>query len=366
MDRDLSQLCLAIHAGVYQRPPWSGFLQLARREFDLDYAGLIFRRPGRDRRVLREFHDSDIDLTEPRLRYRREFYRTDPFAYYAMQPGRVYRLPEMLGGVDPASSTYYRDYLAPAGLRDLLTMRIVEPQRYSGWATFARARPAAFEDDDVAQAMAELSPHLTLALRALARLDGFRIERAIFRRANQQRHLGAVTLGAGLQVLGVGRRAGELMTRAHGVWVGPDAALQFADEALRRRLAETIAGFERGGGEWAFQVSASPPLQALVTPAALEVAGGAPLAILYLHEPPQRPSRPKRPARLISLFGMTPLEARITDALCDGLSFAEIAADLDLTEQTVRSYSKSIFAKVGAQRQAEVVRIVLESLASVL
>jgi DNA-binding CsgD family transcriptional regulator len=64
------------------------------------------------------------------------------------------------------------------------------------------------------------------------------------------------------------------------------------------------------------------------------------------------------------LFGLTSAEARLAALLADGMSLAEAAAALAISEGSARTYSKRIFAKTGVSRQAELVRLVLKSVAA--
>ncbi len=62
---------------------------------------------------------------------------------------------------------------------------------------------------------------------------------------------------------------------------------------------------------------------------------------------------------LQNLYGMTLAEARLTQALINGLSLQEYADEQQLSVHTVRSHYKSAAAKVGSGRQADFVRVVL-------
>ena len=59
---------------------------------------------------------------------------------------------------------------------------------------------------------------------------------------------------------------------------------------------------------------------------------------------------------LVDLFGLLPSEARLANALANGASLAEAAEQMGLTIETVRNYSKKIFAKTGTRGQADLVR----------
>ena len=68
--------------------------------------------------------------------------------------------------------------------------------------------------------------------------------------------------------------------------------------------------------------------------------------------------------RLVSqIFDLTPSEAHLAALLATGLSLAEAATKLELTENTVRSYCKTILSKTGVSRQADLVRLILRSVA---
>jgi DNA-binding CsgD family transcriptional regulator len=365
-----SDLLLSIHGGVHATPPWTDFLALARRCFDLDYAALLFSKPNRDQALFKEYCDSERDLGEERLRYRRDFRNKDPFPYTRMAAGRVYRLPELLGVDDCEASDYYRNYLRPAGYRDMLMARVQEASGYAAWLVFSRgeARPP-FGGEDSPR-MGGLLPHLQIALKSFALRERTSVERSISRQITDPVELGAITIASDLRVLGVGKRARALMQDTSELRIDSSGRLQFASPSLAARFEQVIESFGDGKGEWAFQLGGEVPVEVLVAPPRSPAQTGGPAmpaAIVYLHRRGSRgrAAYPRRPSRLISLFGMTALEAAITDQLCSGLTYAEIADDLGLTSHTVRSYSKTIFAKTGTHRQSELVRLVLESIASI-
>ena len=61
--------------------------------------------------------------------------------------------------------------------------------------------------------------------------------------------------------------------------------------------------------------------------------------------------------RIAPLFRLTPAEASIAAALLDGLTVDDISASRGLSPKTVRTHVKSLLAKTGTSRQADVIRL---------
>jgi len=59
-------------------------------------------------------------------------------------------------------------------------------------------------------------------------------------------------------------------------------------------------------------------------------------------------------------FGLTPAEARLAAALRDGLSLKEAAAKLNISVNTARNQIKSVFEKLGVNRQGDLIRHLTE------
>lgn len=71
---------------------------------------------------------------------------------------------------------------------------------------------------------------------------------------------------------------------------------------------------------------------------------GAPVSVVYA---------------LQQRHGLTRAEARVAVRLADGMALREIARDLHVTIETVRTHLKRAYGKLGVRRQAELVRLVL-------
>ncbi len=71
---------------------------------------------------------------------------------------------------------------------------------------------------------------------------------------------------------------------------------------------------------------------------------------------------PLTPARLVERFGFTPKEAELTGLVAQGLTNKEIAAQLSVGAETVRSHLAEAFAKSGAKNRAELVTLAVAAI----
>ena len=66
-----------------------------------------------------------------------------------------------------------------------------------------------------------------------------------------------------------------------------------------------------------------------------------------------------RAASMRALFGLTPTEAKLADALASGMDVKVAAESLGLTENTTRFHLKETFRKTGVRSQSALLRLIL-------
>jgi DNA-binding CsgD family transcriptional regulator len=81
-----------------------------------------------------------------------------------------------------------------------------------------------------------------------------------------------------------------------------------------------------------------------------------PLALLLVTDPEQ--ARPHSAGLLRQVFQLTPAEIRLLALLQQGLSIKETSSELEVSLHTVRTQLKSMFAKLGIRRQADLFRVI--------
>ena len=170
--------------------------------------------------------------------------------------------------------------------------------------------------------------------------------------------MGVIVADMHAHVLFMNSHAATLCAASDGLHVGPDKVCRAATPARTARLHELVADAARGGRGGMFLVERPKlcsPLSAVVAHA--KDFPSSDCAVIYLRDP--RDIQLPEAATLTVIFGLTPAEARITHALVSGFSLGK-AADLSgVTVGTARNYLKQVFAKTGAVRQSELIRVVL-------
>jgi len=138
-----------------------------------------------------------------------------------------------------------------------------------------------------------------------------------------------------------------------------------------QRLVEAAIAAQRSGTTGmarALRVSrpsGRPELGLVIRPVpASEWAEGqsSPCIVAFISDPGLEESAAQQ--LLGELFELSPAEANLAIKLARGLSLAQVCAEQSISQHTARAQLKSIFAKTGATRQAELVRLVLKSVAS--
>jgi DNA-binding CsgD family transcriptional regulator len=66
-------------------------------------------------------------------------------------------------------------------------------------------------------------------------------------------------------------------------------------------------------------------------------------------------ARPVNPSAIAALFGLTPAEARLAAALSGGDTVSQAAGRYGVSVGTVRAQLKSIFGKMGVNRQQDLI-----------
>lgn len=369
-----------IYEGPLEPRPWQSALPFLRELLDAQVASLVLRPPAEnDRGVIlnsvRDGADGEAALADSNdwevTAYREQFFALDPFINLPLD--KVVALQDILDDAELEASDYYRHYLQPVDLFHILGVDTAEPEGMVARLRLSRRRQdPAFQRAD-RRLLERLTPHLRRAIQIYARLSRTTSERNLYAGAVDQLAVATIILDEQGRLLNTNALAKSLLEERSGIGL-KDQHLQISGRDHNRRLqaalAEVLQAQQRGEASVvrALRVPredgrASLGLVMRPIPSSEWGEGqGSPCAAVFISDPELRESASQQ--TLGELFGLTPAESNLAILLSRGLSLAEVSEAQNISQHTARAQLKSIFAKTGASRQAELVRLVLKSVAS--
>lgn len=378
---DYDKLVGYIYEGPLESRPWQSVLPLMRHALNAQVASLVLRPPSeQDRGVILNCvrpgpGDSEDALADPdawqSAAYQEEFFTLDPFIN--LPTDQVVALADMLDGEALIESDYYRDYLAPVGLFHILGVDTAEPGGMLARLRFSRRREEPPFTEAERDLLTRITPHLRRAIQIYATLNRTTSERDVYAGAVSQLAVASIILDEQARVLSANPVAQALLEQADGLLLkGQHLHIEGrnSNAELQRAVTDIIQAQHRGEASVvrALRVPRSAGrsrLGLLVRPVPVSQwseGQSSPCAAVFvsdpdLHEPADRKT-------LGDLFELTPAESNLAILLARGLSLAEVSEAQHISQHTARAQLKSIFAKTGVSRQAELVRLVIKSVAS--
>lgn len=255
-------------------------------------------------------------------------------------------------------SPYYTEFLRPRGFGWCAGTTINSPTNDTIVFSIERLLRNGPVEPDALQTLDTLRPHLARAAILSARAG---IERA---RATV---IALETVGLPAAVI---NRSGKVVAAnallagvAPSITIGARDQVRFANGTTQARFADALAASATAEARHA---ACSLPLPATAenTPAIVhvlplrgagrDVFSGASI-LVYITA---LASKAALPASILeALFDLTPAEARVASLIADGLAVGEAATLLGVKDDTIRVQLKSIYAKTGLHRQADLVRL---------
>lgn len=364
-DPTREELILALHAGAAEQPPWATFLARINIALQSNYANIVFRQPD-GKSVLADLAQGDPDILAAR-----QHYAQTPTSFLSsdrgMMVGRSYRLLELADTEQPFKRRYYQDFLKPAGLHAVLIARLAEEGGYQAWFSIARRHNIPDYSAEDQAFFDSFLPHLGVALRNFAQADRYRVRAALGSFISSRFELAAITVSESGQILGMEPAAQIMLDSIQNTISTAGRRLTFRESHLQKRMAEALRTAASGQRSKAIVFHAGDErMEMLVQPflASSARAPVQPAAVIYFRRDRALAGREEEMrGALNEMYDLSPVEADIALGLSRGRTMAQLAGDLGLSENTIRSYSKPIYAKLGVSRQVDLVRILLTSLA---
>jgi DNA-binding CsgD family transcriptional regulator len=283
---------------------------------------------------------------------------------------RVITDRDLLTKAQYEKSGFYQDWNRRLGIYHLVGAVFPIDQQTVGVLGIHRPERAGVYDKADKERVARFLPHLRRALRIRSRLRDISLAQHASTDALDRLDTAVVVVDAQCCVLHANRLADRVLSSdPHlGVHWG---RLTFSDPRLEaelvRRVQEatrTAAGMP-GPPAPALLIDRAGrlPMTMLVTPlpAIWDRTGATPpCAMVFIKDPEEGAAIQKT---LRELFGLTRTEAAIAAALANGHDIPLIANSFRISIGTVRSHLKAILRKCGTRRQAQLVALLLRTVA---
>lgn len=264
-------------------------------------------------------------------------------------------------------SEFYQEWVRPQEMHRIAVVNFLSTDAVSGVLGLPRtARGRPFEDDDL-QLLDLLLPHLRRAVHMQTRLDTLAGKERITSAALDALSHAIAVVDERCRPLFLNRAAQQVLARHDGVALNASMLCASTNRltqmlhALVARVTGAVSREARGGAIALMRPSGKRALNALV--ARLSGESGWPYvpesghAALILISDPERDAIASEDI-LMSLYGLTPAEARIAGRLGQGESLAAVADSLGVLTSTARTHLHHAFAKTATQRQSELARLV--------
>ncbi len=364
-----TRLVPAILAGPFESPLWKTFLDLLRHATGADYATLSFRPPGMSLEDSVHLFSGDMPEAEVLQVYRDYVFRVEPRYQTTLVDSNPYSLDELMA-LNGASDTdlhrkLYDEILALKGVQAIRHMRVEEESGVDALLTIAR-HGVDFAEQDTAL-LRDIAPVLRGALRLYVALERERFAASMTAEAVRRLQFGWLTLDQAGQVLDCDEQGALVLSNSRVLRRSASGRLQATPMELEREIFLALDRVVESpqGRPSAITLRREPWLDMLLVPARRRSisARATPAVIAYVHGDSWRSE--DRCEQLGELFALSPGEARLALALCRGMTMTEAAADFGLKVETVRGYSKTIYAKTGARGLPDLVRIVMRSVLAI-
>ena len=260
---------------------------------------------------------------------------------------------------------FYRNWAKPQGLREACMTKFVHTSDRIGLlGCTTRANRDVISTDEQGF-LALLSPHLRRASLIGDLLDQVRITAHFYRQALHSLAVPVVLTEADGTILYANGSAEEMFS-AYGPILSRKGVLQTQNPAAGGALLDAIASAANadallGSRGIGLPISAAgrPPAVAYVLPLSEGTARAAfrpACAAVFVSTTTAASPLPE--AVLITLFDLTPAEARVLLKIGGGVATSGTALSLGISENTLKTHLKHIYAKTSTGRQADLVKLV--------
>lgn len=354
----LERVQAALYGAVGRDDAWPDALRMLAHELDASFAMLVAAGQGqRDQSFYAAWNHPDAAARA----YSEHWWRHDPWLQQGVARGLLVQGNMMRGSdlVPPAvlrASPFYQDYLSALPAEHLLVCMVSDGGTpgmapASHLSLFRRPDQPDFSLHDLAL-LRRLYPHVLRAFDLHWSTRRLEDQVTLLHRFLDAFEFGVVMLDPAATVTFANQAARALNTRPTAArWLGSLPQRVLAHDPLGKLVRDCARG--QGGG--CVLGEQTPELIVLALPVGSGHSSQPGACMLMLTSYAHLPSSALD--FVMHTFGLSHAEARLLPLLLSGKAPADIASELGVKVSTVRTQLSAIFAKTGATRQQDLIRL---------
>jgi DNA-binding CsgD family transcriptional regulator len=296
--------------------------------------------------------------------------RNPGLAFSALTPPGTVELREnQISDRDLERSEFYQTLMRPLGLWHVAIVNVHRDASVLAPMGFLRTHKERPFGESELLSLRRLAPHLNRALRVALRLREMEAHAEALAELSNRALTAIVVTDAFGRVAEANGLARVILEETDGLLIR-DGVLRVArsdDNARLVRLILEAAGgvdgltfIHKSGVMQVARPSCRRPLPLVVSPTrnATSPFGRSHAVTITFADPERAPEADTD--LLVRLYGFTAREAAVAALLLQGRSPAEAAAELAMTENTVRTHIRHAFEKTGVERLSDFVRLLMQ------
>jgi DNA-binding CsgD family transcriptional regulator/PAS domain-containing protein len=308
----------------------------------------------------------NVGISEEYLSLYRERYQcVDLFLHGLMlqdvdQPARS---ADLVSDEELLKSRIYREWAAPQGFRDTLMTPLIKQRARLGFIGLTRRLDQRRYDETDRALMASIAPHVRRAVTIADLIGHKEIERDRFLAIVNALSTAALVVDRDGRLIHSNPPADALL-RAGSPFVLRKGLVETADRAMAAAFRKARRTCDGIGEAQTLRVdrdgeSVTVTVLPLVAGRRLRAAEGTSCFAIFVQDADA--AAPLGAEVIGRAFNLTAAELRVLLGLVEGATPQDIASQYGISSATVKTQLKSLFAKTGAKRQAELVKLALSA-----
>ncbi|PWR24478.1 helix-turn-helix transcriptional regulator [Zavarzinia aquatilis] len=365
----LSLLIGQIYQGAFEDIAWKQSLELLRELLDARFVTLsIVAKSALKQEATINAGPIDFDQF---LTYESEYQKHRPNVETRL--GQVYTINDWLT-LNRSEYGKFNELLEIGGINHYMGAWVCSLESIDCFVRVMRARESDPFIKEEAHLISLLAPHFARSLELRSRLTQSEMVNQIYADAMDRLAVGGLVLDDNGKIIVMNSIASDLLGRRDGLTMvngSVRATSTHEDRALQALIRAALNGEAAENGERMHAQALSITRPSGARDLGLVVNGirlGNKISdrwrsgvTIFIRDPESAVRAD--PSILKQLFGFTQAESALATQLAKGESLEEAAAELSIRYNTARAHLRSMFAKTGVTRQAELVRILVNGVA---